>query len=70
MRSDRLSSREQEVVGLVVEGNTNREIADALCLAEKTVENHIGRILTKLDLKSRTQLAAYAVERGLTGRSA
>jgi DNA-binding NarL/FixJ family response regulator len=54
----------------VVEGNTNREIADALCLAEKTVENHIGRILTKLDLKSRTQLAAYAVERGLTGRSA
>lgn len=65
MKTESLSPREREIVGLVVRGLTNREIAEALYLAEKTVENHIGRILVKLDLRSRTQLAAYAVEHGL-----
>lgn len=63
MRTEALSAREQQVVELVAEGLTNREIAAELVLAPKTVENHIGRILTKLDLRSRAQLAAYAVER-------
>jgi DNA-binding CsgD family transcriptional regulator/pimeloyl-ACP methyl ester carboxylesterase len=70
MKNESLSPREREVVALVVQGLTNREIADELFLAEKTVENHMGRILVKLDLRSRTQLAAYAVEHGLTSKPA
>jgi DNA-binding CsgD family transcriptional regulator/pimeloyl-ACP methyl ester carboxylesterase len=70
MRDESLTPREREIVSLVVDGRTNRQIADALFLAEKTVENHIGRILLKLDLRSRTQLAAYALKHGLTGRTA
>lgn len=70
MKADSLTPREREVVGLVVRGLTNREISEELFLAEKTVENHVGRILVKLDLRSRTELAAYAVEHGLAGRSA
>ncbi|MCA9844722.1 MAG: LuxR C-terminal-related transcriptional regulator [Dehalococcoidia bacterium] len=70
MKTDALTAREREVVALVARGLTNREIAAELVLAEKTVENHVGRILVKLDLRSRTQIAAYAVEHGLAGRSA
>ena len=70
MKDESLTPRELQVVDLIVRGLTNREIAQELFLAEKTVGNHIGRILVKLDLRSRTQLAAYAVERGLAGRSA
>jgi DNA-binding CsgD family transcriptional regulator/pimeloyl-ACP methyl ester carboxylesterase len=70
MKSESLTRREREVVDLVVRGMTNRQIAQELFLAEKTVGNHIGRILTKLDLPSRTRLAAYAVEHGLTHRTA
>lgn len=70
MKSETLTPREREIVELVVLGLTNREIAEELCLAEKTVENHVGRILVKLDLPSRTRLAAYAVERGLAGTAA
>jgi DNA-binding CsgD family transcriptional regulator len=70
MRSDALTPRERQVVHLVVRGLTNRQIAEELFLAEKTVGNHIGRILVKLDLNSRTQLAAYAVEHGITSLSA
>jgi DNA-binding CsgD family transcriptional regulator/pimeloyl-ACP methyl ester carboxylesterase len=70
MKDDDLTRRELQVVDLVVLGLTNREIADRLFLAEKTVGNHVGRILVKLDLRSRTQLAAYAVEHGLTSESA
>jgi DNA-binding CsgD family transcriptional regulator/pimeloyl-ACP methyl ester carboxylesterase len=70
MKSESLTRREREVVELVVRGLTNRQIAGELYLSEKTVGNHIGRILTKLDLPSRTRLAAYAVEHGLTERTA
>jgi DNA-binding CsgD family transcriptional regulator len=69
MKDDALTPREREIVSLVVRGLTNRQIAQDLFLAEKTVENHVGRILVKLDLRSRTELAAYAVEHGLTGTS-
>jgi pimeloyl-ACP methyl ester carboxylesterase/DNA-binding CsgD family transcriptional regulator len=69
-RNDGLSDRERDVVQLVVQGLTNREISEELFLSEKTVENHVGRILDKLDLRSRTTLAAYAVEHGLHRRSA
>lgn len=70
MKQDALTPRERQVVDLVVQGMTNREIAAELYLSEKTVENHIGRILVKLDLPSRTRLASYAVEHGLTDRTA
>jgi DNA-binding CsgD family transcriptional regulator len=53
-----LTHREREVAALVAEGLTNREIADRLVLSVRTVETHVDRILGKLDLHTRTQLAA------------
>jgi DNA-binding NarL/FixJ family response regulator len=53
-----LTHREHEVAELVAEGLTNREIADRLVLSVRTVETHVDRILGKLDLHTRTQLAA------------
>jgi DNA-binding CsgD family transcriptional regulator/pimeloyl-ACP methyl ester carboxylesterase len=70
MKSESLTAREREIVDCVVRGLTNREIAQELFLSPKTVGNHVGRILVKLDLPSRTRLAAYAVERGLTDKPA
>lgn len=70
MKHDTLTPRERQVVDLVVKGKTNREIAAELYLSEKTVENHISRILVKLDLPSRTRLASYAVENQLTDLTA
>lgn len=70
LKNETLTARERDVVALVVRGLTNRQIAEELYLTEKTVENHIGRILLKLDLPSRTRLAAYAVEHELTSRPA
>jgi len=60
-----LTSREQEVARLVSQGKSNREIAEALVLSERTVENHVGNILTKLGFDSRAQIAVWAVETGL-----
>jgi DNA-binding NarL/FixJ family response regulator len=53
-----LSSRELEVARLAAEGKTNREIASTLYLSEKTVETHMSHILAKLDISSRTDIAA------------
>jgi DNA-binding CsgD family transcriptional regulator len=60
-----LTPREGEVLRLVAAGSTNREIAGALFLSEKTVARHLSNIFTKLDLSSRTAAAAYAFEHGL-----
>jgi DNA-binding NarL/FixJ family response regulator len=57
----RLSKREIEVLRLVGEGLTNTEIAKRLFISPKTAEHHVGRIYTKLQLRTRTELAAYAV---------
>jgi DNA-binding NarL/FixJ family response regulator len=57
-----LSGREREVADLVAEGRTNREIAAALYLSEKTVENHMTRIFGKLGVTSRLHVAT-AIER-------
>ncbi|MBI3965643.1 MAG: response regulator transcription factor [Chloroflexi bacterium] len=65
-RNDGLIQREQEVAKLVVQGLTNREIAERLVLAEGTAKIHVQRILNKLGLRSRTQLTARAAEWGLT----
>jgi excisionase family DNA binding protein len=60
-----LTRREGEVLGLLVEGRTDREIADALSIGRRTVETHVAAILNKLGLDSRTAVAAYAVRHGL-----
>ena len=63
-----LSRREREVSALIAEGLTNRQIARKLSISEKTVGSHIDHIMTKLDLRSRTRIAVWAVERGLGPR--
>ena len=57
------------MAALVARGKSNREIADALVLGERTVQTHVGHILDKLGFSSRAQIAAWAAERGLTGDS-
>ena len=59
--ADALSSREQEVLDLVAEGLSNREIAHSLCISESTVHSHLHNILDKLHLANRVQAAAYAL---------
>ncbi len=60
-----LSHREREVSALIAQGLTNRQISTTLSIAEKTVGSHIAHIMTKLDLRSRTQIAVWAVGHGL-----
>lgn len=59
---DRLTPREQEIIRLIAQGASNREIAQALFIAEKTVKNRITNILSQLDLRDRTQLAIVAIQ--------
>lgn len=61
-----LTPREKEVLTLVAQGATNKEIASALTLTENTVKNHLRNILEKLHMENRTQAAAYALKHGLT----
>jgi DNA-binding CsgD family transcriptional regulator len=61
----RITRREREIAVLLAEGLSNGELADRLTLTEGTVGNHVAHILRKLGLKSRTQIAVWAVERGL-----
>lgn len=63
-----LTRREREVAMLVTQGRTNREIAAALVITEKTAENHVQHILNKLGFRSRAQVAAWAVEQDLGTR--
>jgi DNA-binding NarL/FixJ family response regulator len=60
-----LSPREQEVVKLIAEAHTNREIGEVLHLSEKTVESHRANILRKLGMRDRVELVRYAIRRGL-----
>ncbi|AIV37244.1 response regulator transcription factor [Streptomyces sp. R1] len=66
-RAGSLTEREREVLGLIADGRSNREIARALILSEKTVKTHVSNILMKLDLADRTQAALWAVRHGVTG---
>jgi ATP/maltotriose-dependent transcriptional regulator MalT len=60
-----LTSRERQILALIATGVTNRAIADALTISDRTVERHVSNILTKLDLPSRSAATAYAYQRGL-----
>jgi DNA-binding NarL/FixJ family response regulator len=64
----RLTEREREVLAEIARGRSNREIARALVLSEKTVKTHVSSILMKLDLQDRTQAALYAVRHNLADR--
>jgi DNA-binding NarL/FixJ family response regulator len=62
---DPLTPRELEVVKLIAEGHTTKEIAQVLVISENTVERHRANVLDKLGLRDRVALALYAVRRGL-----
>ena len=65
MREDPLTAREQEVVKLIAEGYSSKQIAEALVISEKTVERHRANILEKLGMHDRVELTRYAIRRGL-----
>jgi DNA-binding NarL/FixJ family response regulator len=62
---DPLTPRELEVVKLIAEAYTNRQIAETLTLSEKTVESHRANLLAKLGMRDRVELVRYAIRRGL-----
>jgi NarL family two-component system response regulator LiaR len=63
--TETLTAREIEVLQLVAEGHSNREIAERLTISEATVRTHVSNILAKLNLGSRTQAALYALRTGI-----
>ncbi|WP_370948994.1 response regulator [Amycolatopsis sp. cg5] len=60
-----LTPREREILVLVAQGKSNRDIAEALVISERTARTHVSNVLSKLDLASRTQAALWAVREGL-----
>jgi DNA-binding NarL/FixJ family response regulator len=62
---DPLTPRETQIVKLIAEGNTSREIAQMLVISEKTVERHRANTLEKLGMRDRVELTRYAIRRGL-----
>jgi len=62
---DNLTDREREVLTHIAQGESNQEIADALCISVKTVNRHRENIMGKLNLHSRVELVHYAIEKGL-----
>jgi DNA-binding NarL/FixJ family response regulator len=63
-----LTPRERDVLALVADGRSNREIARALVVSERTARTHVSNILAKLGLASRTQAALWATREGITLR--
>lgn len=62
---DTLTDREREILTLVAEGHTNREIAETLFISVKTVETHKANIMEKLNLHKRAELVKYAIKKGM-----
>ncbi len=65
MMHPELTSREIDVLNLIVKGRSNKEIAADLSIAEVTVKLHVGHILTKLKVNDRTQATTTALQRGI-----
>lgn len=65
MADDELSERESDVVRLIAQGLSNKEIGVRLCLSEKTVKNHVSRIFSKLNISARAQAVVYAMRTGM-----
>ena len=65
VREDPLTPRELEIVQLIAESRSSKDIAELLTISEKTVERHRANILDKLGLRDRVQLTRYAIRRGL-----
>jgi len=65
---DTLTRREREILKLIAEGYKNREIADYLCISEKTVVKHRANLMGKLDIHNISTLTAYAVSKGLVSK--
>jgi DNA-binding NarL/FixJ family response regulator len=65
LSGDPLTERELEIVKLIAEGHTSRQIAGLLYISERTVERHRENILEKLDMRDRVELTRYAIRRGL-----
>jgi DNA-binding NarL/FixJ family response regulator len=65
VREDPLTPREREIVTLIAESRTSKDIAQLLVISEKTVERHRANILEKLELRDRVELTRYAIRRGL-----
>ena len=63
---ENLTAREREVLVLIADGATNKEIAAKLVVSENTARNHVSHILSKLGFSRRSEAAAYAVRKGLT----
>jgi DNA-binding NarL/FixJ family response regulator len=60
-----LTDREQQVLSLIAEGHPTREVAEQLCYSERTVKNVLHDVVTKLNVRSRSQAVAHAVREGL-----
>jgi len=67
---DGLTARERDVIALIARGYSNRAIAEALVISEKTAEGHVSSILSKLGYSSRAQVAANAAQHGFSSKSA
>jgi DNA-binding NarL/FixJ family response regulator len=65
LREDPLTPREQEIVKLIAESYSSKQIAETLVISEKTVERHRSNILEKLGMRDRVELTRYAIRRGL-----
>ena len=64
-RTEDITERESDVVRLIAQGRSNQEIAQELFISEKTVKTHVSNILSKLQLQDPTQLAIYAIKKGM-----
>jgi DNA-binding NarL/FixJ family response regulator len=64
---EQLTDREREVLQLIAEGHSSREIAEQLCISEKTARTHRANLMDKLDLHSTAELTQYAIRKGLVG---
>ncbi|CAB1082352.1 hypothetical protein D1AOALGA4SA_9977 [Olavius algarvensis Delta 1 endosymbiont] len=61
-----LTGRQKEILQLITEGHSNKEIADILCISARTVERHKYNMMQKLKLKTTADLVKYAIKQGIT----